>query len=63
MEDGAAKQLGFMMLDMRSGADTQPQKPSLSDGAYDALKAAIRNNVFAPGYQGIRTGHCDPAPA
>ena len=40
------------MLDMRNGADTQPQKPSLSDGAYDALKAAIRNNVFAPGYQG-----------
>jgi len=52
MEDGTAKQSGFMMLDMRSGADTQPQKPSLSDGAYDALKAAIRNNVFAPGYQG-----------
>ena len=52
MEDGTAKQLGFMMLDMRNGADTQPQKPSLSDGAYDALKAAIRNNVFAPGYQG-----------
>src|SRR4051812_13469188 len=52
MEDGAANQLGFTMLDMRSGADAQAQKPSLVDGAYDALKAAIRNNVFAPGYQG-----------
>src|SRR3712207_6626667 len=40
------------MLDMRSGADAQAQKPSLVDGAYDALKNAIRNNVFAPGYQG-----------
>lgn len=40
------------MLDMRSDADDQPQKPSLVDGAYDALKEAIRNNVFAPGYQG-----------
>lgn len=40
------------MLDMRSGADGQPQKPSLVEGAYDALKAAIRDNVFAPGYQG-----------
>jgi DNA-binding GntR family transcriptional regulator len=40
------------MLDMRSGADGQAQKPSLVDGAYDALKGAIRNNVFPPGYQG-----------
>jgi DNA-binding GntR family transcriptional regulator len=41
------------MLDMRSGAGAQAaQKPSLVDGAYDALKEAIRNNVFAPGYQG-----------
>jgi DNA-binding GntR family transcriptional regulator len=41
------------MIDMRAAvADAQPQKPSLVDGAYDALKEAIRNNVFAPGYQG-----------
>jgi DNA-binding GntR family transcriptional regulator len=42
------------MLDMRSGkeaAETQ-RPPSLVEGAYDALKRAIRNNVFAPGYQG-----------
>lgn len=32
--------------------DTQALKPSLVDGAYDALKGAIRNNVFPPGYQG-----------
>jgi DNA-binding GntR family transcriptional regulator len=40
------------MLDMRNGDDAQAQKPSLVDGAYDALKSAIRNNAFAPGYQG-----------
>ena len=41
------------MIDMRGAADAQAQgKPSLVDGAYDALKEAIRNNVFAPGYQG-----------
>jgi DNA-binding GntR family transcriptional regulator len=40
------------MLDMRSDGDSQAQKPSLVDGAYEALKEAIRNNVFAPGYQG-----------
>jgi DNA-binding GntR family transcriptional regulator len=42
------------MLDMRSGggAAQAEQKPSLVEGAYDALKEAIRNNVFAPGYQG-----------
>ena len=39
------------MLDMRD-ADAQAQKPSLVGGAYEALKEAIRNNVFAPGYQG-----------
>jgi DNA-binding GntR family transcriptional regulator len=39
------------MLDMRNG-DAQAQKPSLVGGAYEALKEAIRNNVFAPGYQG-----------
>ena len=40
------------MLDMRNGEDAQAQKPSLVEGAYEALKEAIRNNVFAPGYQG-----------
>jgi DNA-binding GntR family transcriptional regulator len=41
------------MVDLLSGADAQAgQKPSLVEGAYDALKEAIRNNVFAPGYQG-----------
>ncbi len=52
MNVGGAGQSGLNMLDMRSGADAQGQKPSLVDGAYDALKDAIRNNVFAPGYQG-----------
>src|SRR6516165_8577313 len=41
-----------MTLDMRSGADAPAPKPSLVDGAYEALKEAILNNVFAPGYQG-----------
>jgi DNA-binding GntR family transcriptional regulator len=41
------------MLDMRNGGeDTQAQKPSLVGGAYEALKEAIRNNDFPPGYQG-----------
>ena len=40
------------MLDIRSAEDLQAQKPSLVDGAYDALKDAIRNNTFPPGYQG-----------
>src|SRR5438270_13353290 len=40
------------MLDMRSVGDEQGQKPSLVGGAYEALKEAIRDNVFAPGYQG-----------
>lgn len=40
------------MLDMRSRADDQAAKPSLVDGAYEALKGAIRDNTFAPGYQG-----------
>jgi DNA-binding GntR family transcriptional regulator len=38
------------MLDMRNG--TEGQKPSLVEGAYDALKDAIRNNALPPGYQG-----------
>jgi DNA-binding GntR family transcriptional regulator len=41
-----------MMLDMRSSAEASPPKPPLVGGAYEALKEAIRNNVFAPGYQG-----------
>jgi DNA-binding GntR family transcriptional regulator len=40
------------MLDMRSVGDEQGQKLSLVGGAYEALKEAIRDNVFAPGYQG-----------
>src|SRR5438270_5582528 len=40
------------MLDMRSVGDEQGQKPSLVGGAYEALKEAIRDNVFPPGYQG-----------
>ena len=40
------------MLDIRNDADAQAQRPSLVEGAYDALKEAIRNNVFPPGYQG-----------
>ena len=35
-----------------SDEDAQGQKPSLVDGAYEALKEAIRNNAFPPGYQG-----------
>src|ERR671917_241905 len=54
MESGAAERWRFPMVEMRGGAgDGQAQgKPSLVEGAYDALKEAIRNNVFAPGYQG-----------
>jgi DNA-binding GntR family transcriptional regulator len=40
-----------MTLDMRSGTE-RSAKSSLVGGAYEALKEAIRNNVFAPGYQG-----------
>src|SRR5271157_2448598 len=40
------------MLDMRSGADDQASRPSLVGDAYDALRQAIRENAFAPGYQG-----------
>src|SRR3954451_14413841 len=32
--------------------DASSKRPTLVDDAYQALKAAIRNNVFAPGYQG-----------
>jgi DNA-binding GntR family transcriptional regulator len=42
------------MLEMRNGAgrDAQAQRLSLVDAAYEALKEAIRNNAFPPGYQG-----------
>jgi DNA-binding GntR family transcriptional regulator len=40
------------MLDMRDAAEARTSRPSLVDGAYDALKDAIRNNRFSPGYQG-----------
>ncbi len=29
-----------------------PKRPSLVEDAYMALKVAIRDNVFPPGYQG-----------
>jgi DNA-binding GntR family transcriptional regulator len=41
-----------MMLEGRSSQDTQAPKSSLVGGAYEALKQAIRNNMFPPGYQG-----------
>jgi DNA-binding GntR family transcriptional regulator len=40
------------MLDMRSSTDNQASRPSLVGDAYDALKQAIRENAFPPGYQG-----------
>src|SRR5208283_3672547 len=40
------------MLNMRSGTDVRAQRASLVGDAYGALKEAIRNNTFAPGYQG-----------
>jgi len=40
------------MLDMRSSTDVRAQRASLVGDAYGALKEAIRNNTFAPGYQG-----------
>src|SRR3954453_19383407 len=33
-------------------ADASSKRPTLVDDAYRALKAAIRDNVFPPGYQG-----------
>ncbi len=38
------------MVQMRSGAAAA--RPSLVESAYEALKAAIRDNLLAPGYQG-----------
>jgi DNA-binding GntR family transcriptional regulator len=40
------------MVSLHSAAGAPPRRSSLVDGAYEALKRAIRNNVFAPGYQG-----------
>jgi DNA-binding GntR family transcriptional regulator len=40
------------MVALRKEIEVPTPRPSLVDGAYEALKAAIRNAVFAPGYQG-----------
>lgn len=40
------------MVALRSDAAAPPAKASLVESAYDALKSAIRDNVFPPGYQG-----------
>jgi DNA-binding GntR family transcriptional regulator len=40
------------MLEMIEEADELTRKPSLVDDAYGALKQAIRENTFSPGYQG-----------
>lgn len=39
-------------MNMPLPAETAPERRSLVDAAYAALKNAIRNNEFAPGYQG-----------
>jgi DNA-binding GntR family transcriptional regulator len=47
------KQEGTMVDKLRMRATLEPEKrPSLVEDAYKALKDAIRNNVFPPGYQG-----------
>jgi DNA-binding GntR family transcriptional regulator len=43
---------GDRMVALRKETEGQPPRASLVDGAYEALKEAIRNAVFAPGYQG-----------
>src|SRR6185295_19478301 len=40
------------MLAFTEEAEEPNRKPSLVDDAYAALKAAIRQNEFPPGYQG-----------
>jgi DNA-binding GntR family transcriptional regulator len=40
------------VLGMSDGTDDPARKPSLVEDAYNALKQAIRENAFAPGYQG-----------
>lgn len=49
MEDRATP---GMAMPLRHEAAAPAARPSLVEGAYLALKEAIRNAVFAPGYQG-----------
>jgi DNA-binding GntR family transcriptional regulator len=47
------KQEGMLVDKLHVQAKREPEKkPSLVEDAYRALKDAIRNNVFPPGYQG-----------
>jgi DNA-binding GntR family transcriptional regulator len=47
------KQEGTLVDKLHMRAKREPEKkPSLVEDAYRALKDAIRNNVFPPGYQG-----------
>jgi DNA-binding GntR family transcriptional regulator len=47
------KQEGMLVDKLHMRARQEPEKkPSLVEDAYKALKDAIRNNVFPPGYQG-----------
>jgi DNA-binding GntR family transcriptional regulator len=47
------KQEGMLVNKLHIRAKQEPErKPSLVEDAYKALKDAIRNNVFPPGYQG-----------
>jgi DNA-binding GntR family transcriptional regulator len=47
------KQEGMLVNKLHMRAKQEPErKPSLVEDAYRALKDAIRNNVFPPGYQG-----------
>jgi DNA-binding GntR family transcriptional regulator len=47
------KQEGMLVDKLHMRARQEPKKkPSLVEDAYKALKDAIRNNVFPPGYQG-----------
>ncbi|MGF9763508.1 GntR family transcriptional regulator [Microvirga sp. 0TCS3.31] len=47
------KQEGTLVDKLHMRAKQEPErKPSLVEDAYKALKDAIRNNVFPPGYQG-----------
>src|SRR4051812_4410009 len=48
-QDGGEKPMTGLDLPL---ADASSRRPSLVDDAYRALKAAIRDNVFPPGYQG-----------
>jgi DNA-binding GntR family transcriptional regulator len=47
------KQEGMLVNKLHMRAKQEPERrPSLVEDAYKALKDAIRNNVFPPGYQG-----------